>query len=89
MGIVLTRLAAGADVLIVNKFGKHEAEGRGFREAIAEALARDIPVLVGVNRLNLAAFEEFSGGLAVPLLPQEDALCAWISAATGPQVCPA
>lgn len=89
VGIVMTRLAAGADVLIVNKFGKHEAEGRGFREAIAEALARDIPVLVGVNRLNLAAFEEFSGGLAVPLPPQEDALCAWISAATGPQVCPA
>ena len=28
----------GADVLIVNKFGKHEAEGRGFRMVVAEAL---------------------------------------------------
>ena len=30
---------AGARLLIVNKFGKHEAEARGFRSLIAEALA--------------------------------------------------
>ena len=55
----------GADLLIINKFGKLEAEGRGFCALIAEALSRDIPVLVGVNGLNLAAFERFAGGLAV------------------------
>lgn len=58
---------AQADLLILNKFGKHEAEGRGFRELIAEALALDIPVLTGVNSLNLQAFLEFSGGLAQEL----------------------
>ena len=32
------RLSEGVDLVIVNKFGKHEAEGRGFRALIAEAV---------------------------------------------------
>lgn len=51
----------GADLLIVNKFGKREAEGKGLVPAIAEALHRGMPVLVGVNGLNLAAFLAFAG----------------------------
>ncbi len=89
VGLVSASLAGGADVLIVNKFGKHEAEGRGFRETIAEALARGIPVLVGLNGLNLPAFEGFAGGLAVPLPPEEEALSAWVLAAAGQESCPA
>lgn len=64
VGLTEARLAAGADVLIVNKFGKHETEGRGFRNAIAEALALGVPVLVGLNGLNAAAFEDFTAGCA-------------------------
>lgn len=77
VGLVGARLAAGADVLIINKFGKHEAEGRGFRDLIAEAIGRDIPVLVGLNRLNAPAFQEFCGGLAVELPPHAADLAAW------------
>ena len=58
---------AGADLMIINKFGKHEAEGRGFRSVIAAALDKDVPVLVGLNALNREAFEKFSGGLATEL----------------------
>jgi hypothetical protein len=72
------RLAAGVDLVIVNKFGKHEAEGRGFRTLIAEAVALDVPVLVGVNRLNAARLEEFVG-VAVPRIdPSPEALAAWL-----------
>lgn len=70
----------GADLLIINKFGKLEAEGRGFCELIAEALGRGMPVLVGVNGLNLAAFQEFSGGLAVPCGNHPRAVAAWATA---------
>ncbi|MDF1856828.1 DUF2478 domain-containing protein [Pseudooceanicola sp.] len=66
------------DILIVNKFGKHEAEGRGFRSLIAEALARDIPVLVGLNALSQAAFEQFCAGIAVELPPNIGALRSWV-----------
>lgn len=81
VGLVSARLEAGADLLIVNKFGKHEAEGRGFRNVIAQALARDIPVLVGLNSLNLAAFDAFAEGLATRLPPEPGALARWATAA--------
>lgn len=85
VGLVGARLAAGADVLIINKFGKHEAEGRGFRDLIAEAIGREIPVLVGLNRLNAPAFHEFSGGLAVELPARAADLAAWIGEAVAGQ----
>ena len=36
---VAAALDVGADLMIINKFGKHEAEGRGFRTVIGAALA--------------------------------------------------
>ncbi len=63
VGLVAARLDVRTDLLIINKFGKHEAVGRGFRTVIAEAISLDVPVLVGLNGLNRAAFEEFAGGL--------------------------
>ena len=56
----------GADLLIVNKFGKLEAQGRGFVPVIVQALGAGIPVLVGVNGLNLPDFLAFAGGEAQP-----------------------
>ncbi|MFC3615377.1 DUF2478 domain-containing protein [Lutimaribacter marinistellae] len=77
VGYVQKALDVGADCLIINKFGKQEADGRGFRPVIAEALTRGIPVLVGVNALNLSAFNYFAGGLAQDLRPELTALEAW------------
>lgn len=77
------RLEGGADVLIINKFGKHEAEGRGFRALIADALAAGIPVLVGVNPLNLEAFLRFSDGISCRLDPDPETLLAWVLDACG------
>lgn len=59
-----------AEMLIINKFGIEEAAGRGFVPLIGEALSRDMPVLVGVNDVNLTAFQGFSSGMAV-LLPTD------------------
>jgi hypothetical protein len=81
VGLVSASLAEGADVLIINKFGKHEAEGRGFRAVIADALALGIPVVAGVNGFNLAAFEEFAGGMATGLQPDVKALSDWVTGA--------
>ncbi len=71
-------MASGCDLLLVNKFGKHEAEGRGFRNVIAEAMFREIPVLVGLNPLNREAFQGFTGGLAKELPPDEAVLLDWL-----------
>jgi hypothetical protein len=76
-------LSRGADCLIVNKFGKHESEGRGFRPLIADALALDIPVLVGLNALNSPAFLAFIGGLGARIEARDDSLSEWVRGAIG------
>lgn len=82
VGHVATSLADSADFLagflIVNKFGKHEAEGRGFRPVIADALALGIPVLVGLNALNRPAFDAFCDGMAHEIEPHPQRLAAWL-----------
>lgn len=75
----------GADLLLVNKFGKQESEGRGFAPLIAEALSRGIPVLCGVNGLNLPAFQGFAEGFATALPGDEAAVLDWCQRACGLQ----
>ncbi len=70
-------LELSPDLLIINKLGKHEAEGRGFRPLIAEALVRDIPVLLGVNGINQQAFETFAGGYAKEIAADAAGLATW------------
>ena len=82
VGLVSASMEEGSDLLIVNKFGKHEAQGRGFRTVIAEALSKGIPVLVGINTLNMSAFQEFAEGLATRLPPETSALESWVAQMT-------
>ncbi len=79
VGAVARRLAEGpADVLILNKFGKQEAEGHGFRDVIAEALAMGLPVILGVNGLNASAFDTFACGIAEALPADAGAILDWL-----------
>ncbi len=77
--VLLTERALenGAELMILNKFGKHESEGRGFRETIATALGRGLPVLVGANKINLDALREFAGGEVEELPAELDLLVDW------------
>lgn len=79
-GATIQTIERGADMLIVNKFGKREAEGAGMRPAIAEAFAADIPVLVAVNRAGIDAWRSFTGGLSEELRPDAGAIRSWIEA---------
>lgn len=105
MGAIATArdmLQAGPDVLIVNKFGKTEGLGGGFRPLIADALELGIPVLITVPWRNIEGWRLFSGDLAVEfraeaLSPEDDAavmrslgLCAAVEhGTTGDPVRPA
>jgi nucleoside-triphosphatase THEP1 len=57
-------LSSGVDALVVNKFGKEEAEGRGFVDTIAAAMEHGIPAVIGVPLRNLTAFRLFGDGAA-------------------------
>lgn len=74
--------ATRPDLLIVNKFGKHEADGRGMRSVIGEAMAMGIPVLTGVNRLNEDKFLAFTENAARKLQPRAAALREWLAQVT-------
>lgn len=76
----LMRRLDGAALVVINKFGRQEAEGRGLSPVIAEAITRGLPVLVGVNALNLEAWQAFADGLSQELPPEEEALVAWCRA---------
>ena len=62
--IVSASLSERPDCLILNKFGKTEAEGGGFRPLIAKAVEQEIPILVAVPYRNLDAWRAFVGDLA-------------------------
>lgn len=71
---------AGAELLIVPKFGRQEAVGRGFRSVIAQAVADDLPVLLHVPSQQRAAFADFCGGIGQEL--DRDGLTQWCLAQT-------
>ncbi len=76
---VSQRMEGGYDVFLLNKFGKHESEGKGFRELLGEAASAGATVMVGTNGLNEEAFVEFSGGVAEFVAPDEAEILAWIT----------
>ena len=65
------------DLLIINKFGREEAHGRGLRPVIAEALIAEIPLLIGVSTRNLCDFLTFVGDSITRLKPEIEAITGW------------
>ena len=65
------------DLMIINKFGREEAHGRGLRSAIAKALIAEIPLVIGVSTRNLCDFQTFVGDSATRLWPDIETITAW------------
>lgn len=84
VGLVEAALSAapGPRLLVVNKFGQQEVDGRGFRPVIGRALAEGIPVLTAVSQANRAAFESFAEGLGEPVPAELAAILDWCRRAT-------
>jgi hypothetical protein len=78
VALVEASLEDGLDILILNKFGRQEAEGRGLRTAIAHAAAAGIPVLVGLNRCYAAEWCQFSEGEGLLLEAEPAAAARWL-----------
>ena len=77
---VLRRIAVhGADLAICHRFSKLEAHGGGFRDEMLDLMQRHIPLLTIVPQPHLAAWREFTGGLAAELPPERSALEVWFA----------
>ncbi len=67
----------GADILIINRFGKLEKEGKGLLFLVEQAFNANIPVLIAVPELHLDDWREFSGGLGEQFACDSAALAHW------------
>lgn len=68
---------SGCDLVLFNKFGHLEQEGRGFHAELLLALSSGLPVLVALPPDMLGPWLTFSGGGGDLLLPAADALWRW------------
>ena len=80
VGFADAALSKSPKLCIVNKFGKAEIEGNGFRSFIGSALAQGIPVLTSVNTKNIAPFLDYVEGFGQELAPDEQAILDWCHA---------
>lgn len=71
---------AGVDLIIINKYGRAESEGKGLLSCISDAISAGIPVLTTVREPYLDAWQSYHGGLAGELLPKIDAVLQWYDA---------
>lgn len=76
-GPLLNRLERAPALLVLNRFGKGEAEGHGFRAVIEAACSQGIPVLTAVREAYVEPWCEFTGELGTLLPPDPDAVLAW------------
>lgn len=68
---------AGADLLIVNRFGRQEREGKGLSFLVERALSADIPVVIAVPAHRFADWIKFADGMSVKLHCDRASLDAW------------
>lgn len=74
---VACALAQGADLLIINRFGQQESEGKGLLHLIVEALSADIPLVIAVPSHRFDAWIKFADGMSVRLKCERRALDQW------------
>jgi len=65
------------DAVLINKFGRMEAEGGGLVAEIGAAVAAGLPLVVGVPRRFTAAWDAFAGGMDVKLACDRAAVDGW------------
>lgn len=65
MQMVRQSIRDNTDLVILNKFGKSESEGEGFRPLLAELLDLGIPVLIAVPWRNIENWRQFAGEYSV------------------------
>jgi hypothetical protein len=74
---VASAIDQGADLVIVNRFGRQERAGKGLCYLIERALSADIPVVIAVPEHRFADWIRFADGMSVKLHCDLGSLNAW------------
>jgi len=65
------------DLMVLNRFGRAEAEGGGLRQVLQRCVEADLPTLIAVRSDYLADWAAFHGGMAQTLSPDLPTVLAW------------
>lgn len=93
MMLVQQSVAEAPDLVILNKFGKTESEGGGFRPLIADVAAAGLPLLIAVPWRNIESWRLFAGDLGEEVVlsgvpDQATELCEMLSSRLMPTARP-
>jgi hypothetical protein len=83
---VATAIDQGADVVIVNRFGRQEREGKGLSYLVDRALSADIPVVIAVPSHRFADWIRFADGMSVKLRCDRESRDVWWQAVSARNV---
>jgi hypothetical protein len=86
---VASAIDQGADLVIINRFGKQERAGKGLSYLVERALGVDIPVVIAVPRHRFADWIRFADGMSVMLRCNRAALDDWWVSVSTPNRGPA
>jgi nucleoside-triphosphatase THEP1 len=75
--ILRTAIEDRVDLIVVEKFGDEEREGKGLTDEILQGIAAGIPLLIAVPESNLDVWTECSGGMGDVLPFDETAFHGW------------
>lgn len=76
-GQLLQEMDGAPDLLVLNRFGKGEAEGHGFRAVLEKAHQLHIPVLIGVKETYRTAWDDFAGDFSRALKVDSRSVLTW------------
>lgn len=76
-GTVLRDMEEGVDLLILNRFGKGESDGHGFRQVIEKAFLDGVPVLTAVRDTYGEAWDAFGAEFSMELGLDVNEVAKW------------
>jgi hypothetical protein len=69
--------SSGAELVVLNRFGRLEEAGRGLRAEIIAAVLAEIPLIIAVSEHRFDAWNRFVGGMSVKLACRRDHVDQW------------
>jgi nucleoside-triphosphatase THEP1 len=76
-GIISKAIGDAVDLVVVEKFGEHEQNGKGLIDEILQTIVAGIPLLISVPEAALPAWQERTGELGDVLPFTEEAFRQW------------
>lgn len=74
---VATAIDHGADLVVINRFGRLEREGKGLSFLIEMAMSFGVPTVIAVPAARFMDWVKFSGGMSVKLACDAASLHHW------------